>query len=115
MRHKKRWRKFGRERDQRNALRKSLAASFFIHGTIKTTEAKARETRPVVERIITQGKNLTLARRRRLLAALGAPVTAKIITYATLHKNRHGGYTRIIKIGPRKSDSARMAILELVK
>ena len=94
---------------------KSLAVAFFRHGKINTTEAKAKELRPYVERIITKGKRSTIE-TRRLLGKTFSPITVKQI-FGTSEQfvARPGGYTRIIKIGLRKGDAARMAILELVK
>lgn len=108
-------RKFGRERDQRRALFKSLASSFFISGRIKTTEAKAKELRPYVEKFITRAKNMTLANRRYFLRFFSTVVVNKIIVRGEEMRERHGGYTRVIKLGQRMRDSARMAIIEFVK
>ncbi len=115
MRHLKKGRKFGRRHGQRRALLKSLASSFFVHGRIETTEAKAKELRPFVEKHVTRGKNPTLASRRLLAASFSPAVAARVIERAAAMKDRKGGYTRIIKVGVRKSDSARMAIIEFVQ
>lgn len=115
MRKLKRRRKFGRERDQRRALLKSLASSFFMVGRIKTTEAKAKELRPYVEKFITRAKNPTLANRRYLLCFFSDNILKKIIAHAEEVRERPGGYARIIKLGQRQRDGARMAIIELVK
>ena len=115
MRHLNKGRKFSRERDQRKALMKSLVVSFFRYGKIKTTEAKAKELRPYVERVITRGKNPSLANRRLLGKTFSAGTIQKIFGTAEPFASRPGGYTRIIKTGMRKTDAARMAILELVK
>lgn len=114
MRHLKKGRKFGRETGQRRALLRGLAESFFMHGRIRTTEAKAKELRPFVEKYITRGKDPTLASRRMLIAAFSPAIAQRIIARADQVRDRKGGYTRIIKIGARKSDSAAMAIIELV-
>lgn len=115
MRHGNVNRKFGRERGQRAALLKSLARSLVIKGKIKTTEAKAKEIRPLVEKLITKAKEPTLANRRSLIVSLGAPVTAnKIIRMAGAYTERKGGYLRITKMGPRKGDAAKMAVIEFV-
>ena len=108
-------RKFGRVRNQRTALLRSLATAFFVKSKIKTTEAKAKELRPFVERCITKAKRPTLARRRMLREDFSEEVVAKIFARAREHMNRPGGYTRITKIGARTSDSARMAIIEMVE
>lgn len=115
MRHLKKGRKFGRERDQRRAMLKSLASSFFMFGKIKTTEAKAKELRPYVEKIITRAKSSTPANRRLLLVLFTNGVVKKLIADAEGVRSRSGGYTRIIKGGARKIDGAKMAIIELVK
>jgi len=115
MRKMRRGRKFGRERDQRRALLKSLASSFFISGRVKTTEAKAKELRPYVEKFITRAKNLTLANRRYFLRFFSENVLKKIIARGEEMRERPGGYTRVIKLGQRTRDGARMAIIELVK
>ena len=115
MRHGNVNRKFGRERGQRAALLKSLARSLVIKGKIKTTEAKAKEIRPFVEKLVTKAKAPTLANRRALIVSLGAPVTAnKIIRMAGAYAERKGGYLRITKTGPRKGDAAPMAVIEFV-
>ena len=93
---------------------KGLAGSFFMEGRIGTTEAKAKELRPFVEKYITRGKNPTLASRRFLIASFSPAVARHIIARANAMRDRKGGYTRIIKTGARKSDGAAMAIIELV-
>jgi large subunit ribosomal protein L17 len=114
MRHLKKGRKFGRETGQRTALIRGLARSFFEHGRIRTTEAKAKELRPFVEKCITRGKSPSLASRRMLIASFSPATARRIISRADTVRDRKGGYTRIIKTGPRKSDNARMAIIEMV-
>lgn len=114
MRHLATGRKFGRVRNQRKALLKSLATAFFTRKKMKTTEAKAKELRPFVEKCITRAKRPTLANQRLLLRHFSKPVVANILVEAQKHMNRAGGYTRITKIGPRLSDSARMAFIEMV-
>src|SRR5674476_131824 len=99
MRHGNHNRKFGRETDQRRALLRSLCRSLVIRGKIKTTEAKAKEIRPMVEKLLTKAKSATLANRRALIATLGDEKTAaKIIKSAGTYTDRTGGYTRIIKM-----------------
>lgn len=115
MRHLKKGRKFGRVTKQRRALMKSLASSFFMLGRIKTTEAKAKELRPFVEKHITRAKNPTVANRRLLARIFSKPVISHLVSHGETFRDRKGGYTRIIKLGQRKSDSAHMAILELVR
>jgi len=93
---------------------RSLASSFFVMGRIKTTEAKAKEVRPFVERCITRAKNPTVFNRRQLASFFARDVVKKIFEHGANYSARKGGYTRIIKVGPRMSDGARMAFLELV-
>ncbi len=116
MKHKKKGRKLGRKRNQRKALLKSLAASLILKEKIKTTEAKAKETRPFVEKLITKSKTNDLATIRYLAKYLPAKVLKKmVLEIGPRYQNRAGGYTRIIKAAPRKTDGAKMAIIELVK
>lgn len=115
MRHGNVNRKFGREKGQRAALLKSLARSLVLRGKMQTTLAKAKEIRPVVEKMVTRGMMGTLASRRLLIATLGDErVAGKLIKTATEYKGRPGGYLRITKMGPRKGDAAQMAIIEFV-
>lgn len=115
MRHGNHNRKFGRETDQRAALLKSLARSLVLKGSIKTTEARAKEIRPMVEKLVTRGKNATLADRRALVSLLGDITTAnKLIKTAEGYKERAGGYLRIVKMIQRKGDASPMALIEFV-
>jgi large subunit ribosomal protein L17 len=115
MRHHNKNRKFGRKKNQRTALLKSLARSLVLRGKIKTTEAKAKEIRPFVEKLVTRGKTVTLANRRLLVSALGDVTTAnKLIKTAEGYKERSGGYIRIVKMLPRKGDASPMALIEFV-
>lgn len=93
---------------------KSLASSFFVHGRIETTEAKAKSLRPLVEKLITRAKSPSLANRRYLSGIFIPAVVKKIFEIADREKARPGGYTRVTKLGARRSDSARMAIFELL-
>ena len=116
MRKRKRGRKFSRKKDQRKALLKGLASSLLLKEKIKTTEPKAKELRGFVEKFITRAKKGDLHSRRLLLKFLSPQVVRKLIgDIAPRYKERNGGYTRIIKIGLRKGDRAKMAIIELVK
>jgi len=94
---------------------KSLAVSFFAKGRITTTEAKAKELRPFVERLISFGKRPTIQNRRIIASRVSPLIQQKVIQLAEKMKDRNGGYTRIMKLGARKGDSARLAILELVE
>ncbi len=116
MRHLKKGRKFGRTSDQRKALLKILASQLVMRERIRTGEAKAKELAPMVEKMVTRAKDPTLDARRRLRRDLPQPAVAKLMgTIAPRFSSRPGGYTRITKLGPRKSDSARMAIIEFVQ
>lgn len=115
MKHHRKTRKLGLERNQRNALLKSLARALVLRGHIKTTEAKAKEIRGMVEKMVTKGKDATLANRRMLISALGsAEVAQKLIKTSEGYKERAGGYLRVVKMGPRKGDAAPMATIEFV-
>jgi large subunit ribosomal protein L17 len=115
MRHGNVNRKFGRESGQRKALLRSLARSLVLRGKITTTVAKAKEIRPLVEKMVTRGRAATLADRRLLITALGDVKTAnKLIATAKNYDGRTGGYLRIVKMGPRKGDAAQMALIEFV-
>jgi large subunit ribosomal protein L17 len=115
MRHHNANRKLGRETGQRGALLKSLARSLVIRGTMVTTEARAKEVRPMVEKLVTRGKNPTLANHRLIVSALGdEPAAKKLIKKAEDYKERAGGYLRIVKMGPRKGDAAAMVMIEFV-
>lgn len=117
MRKFKKGRKLSRKRDQRRALLKSLASALILHGKITTTEAKAKEVRPFVERTISHAKKSDALQARRLLAKYYTNrIATKLMSdVAPRYKERNGGYTRIVKIPPRRRDAARMAIIELVK
>lgn len=115
MRHLKKGRTLGRSATQRRALMKSLASSFFVLGKIKTTQAKAKEVRPHIEKWITRGKNPTVANRRILAITFSNDIIKKIVDRGVEFANRPGGYTRITKLVRRPGDGAQMAIIELVK
>ena len=108
MNHHKTTRKFGRVKKVRDALIKSLALSLVIHGKIKTTDAKARELRPFVEKLITTGKLGTITAQRSLVSKIGTIGNKKIIKdLSPKYKDRSGGYTRITKLPQRMSDGSR--------
>ncbi|MDP2641751.1 MAG: 50S ribosomal protein L17 [bacterium] len=116
MRHHNANRKFGRKRNQRVALLRSLAESLVLKGKIKTTEAKAKELRPYAEKLVTLGKKQTLASRRTLESRIGMRAAKKIAgELSPVYKERAGGYTRITKMMPRKTDGSPMAVIEFVK
>ncbi len=116
MRHQKAGRKLGRDSAHRKALYSNLAGALIEHGRIKTTEAKAKEVRPIAEKMITLGKRGDLHAHRQAVAFL----RSKDVAYKLFHEvaprfaERPGGYTRVVKLGPRAGDAAPMAYLELV-
>lgn len=109
-------RKLGRNSGARKALFRSILSSFFKHERIETTEAKAKETRSLAEKLITLAKRGDLAARRQAIADIGDEEAVKKLfdEIAAKYTSRNGGYTRILKLGVRKGDAAPMAILELV-
>lgn len=116
MRHNNQNRKFGRETGPRRALLKSLAVVLIARGRIKTTEAKAKALRPVVEKLVTRARAAKLADQRLLVARLGATKAMQKLTreIAPRYLTRPGGYTRISKLPRRGSDGSPMAIIEFV-
>lgn len=117
MKHHNSIRTLGRPRDQRKALLSSLAEALVLHGKILTTEARAKELRPYIERLVTRGKKGTLAARRDIIAILdGREVIAKKLVeeIAPRYKERPGGYTRITKVVKRSSDGRKSAVIEWV-
>ncbi len=117
MRHRSGHRKLGRETAHRLALLRNLSATLIYHGHLSTTLAKAKEVRPFVERLVTLGRRSDLAARRRALRILPRrQVVAHLFReVAPRFENRPGGYTRILKLGPRKGDGAPMARIEFVE
>ncbi len=116
MRKRKVGRKFSRKSDPRRALIRSLLNSFFDKEKIKTTEAKAKEISRISEKFITKSRNNNLAATRFFARYFEEDMVRKLVKeIGPRYKNRKGGYTRVIKLGQRKSDGARMAIIELVK
>lgn len=109
-------RKLNLPTDQRMALLRNLVTSLLENGKIETTETRAKETRSLAEKMITLGKTNTLHSRRQALAFITKEdvVTKLFAEIAPKYAERNGGYTRIIKIGPRRGDAAPMAIVELV-
>ena len=116
MRHRRAGKKLGRDSAHRKALYSNLAGALIEHGRIQTTEAKAKAVKPFAEKMITLGKRGDLHARRQALAALRSNnvVHQLFADVAPRFADRPGGYTRIVKIGPRQGDAARMAYLELV-
>lgn len=116
MRHHVSNRKFGRETDVRAAFIRSLACSLIRDEKIKTTEARAKELRPFIERLVTKGREGTLASRRIVLSRLGVEEEAKKLCedISPRYKDRSGGYTRITKLPVRSGDASKMAVIEFV-
>lgn len=116
MRHHSNVRKFGREKNQRHALMRSLARNLIRDMKIKTTTAKAKELRPYVEKLVTRAKTNTVASRRILTTKIqGAPEVKKLVdTIAPKYAERKGGYIRIIKLPSRELDGSPMSVIEFV-
>ena len=124
------YRKLGRKSAQRNALLRDLTTDVIVYGRIETTETRAKEVRKFVDQMITLGKKGDLASRRRAAAFLHNEIASatvegdqvvveRVLTrlfgeYAERYADRQGGYTRVLKTGPRRGDGAPMAIIELV-
>ena len=116
MRHQRAGKKLGRDSAHRKALYANLAGALIEHGRIKTTEAKAKAVKPLAEQMITLGKRGDLHARRLALAELRSQdvVHQLFADVAPRFADRPGGYTRIVKLGPRYGDAAEMVYLELV-
>lgn len=115
MRHHNANRKFGRETNQRKGLMKALAVSLIQNEKIKTTEAKAKELRPFVEKLITKAKDGDIAHRRLVVARVGEMTAKKLFEkIAPKYKERNGGYTRIMKMPRRTGDGSKISIIEFV-
>ena len=116
MRHARSGKKLGRDSAHRKALYSNLASALITHGRIETTEAKAKAVRPFAEKMITLGKRGDLHARRLAMAELRSnDVVHKLFSdVAPRFAERNGGYTRVVKLGPRQGDAASMAYLELV-
>jgi large subunit ribosomal protein L17 len=116
MRHARTGKKLGRDSSHRRALYANLACSLIEHGRIRTTEAKAKAVKPYAEKMITLGRRGDLHARRQVLSELRSQevVHQLFADVAPRMADRPGGYTRIVKIGPRQGDAADMVYLELV-
>ena len=116
MRHQRAGKKLGRDSAHRKALYSNLAGALIEHGRIKTTVTKAKAVKPIAEQMITLGRRGDLHARRQATAFLRSrDVVHKLFAeVAPLFKDRPGGYTRIVKLGPRPGDAAEMVYLELV-
>lgn len=117
MRHRKAGRRLGMALDRRKALLRSLATSMLLHESITTTEARAKELRRFVERLVTVSKRNTVHARRLAMQRIpNRLIVEKLFeVYGPRYQDRPGGYTRIIKLGPRKGDAAPMARIEFVQ
>jgi large subunit ribosomal protein L17 len=121
MKHRKTGRQFGRNRAQRKALQRTMLGSLVMHERMQTTEAKAKELKSAIDRMITRAKRAQITKNPRLEIVRklegDMPLVAIKKLSATLMKRfdkRSSGYTRVIKMSPRKSDGARMAMIEFV-
>ena len=116
MRHLKRTAKLGRQFEHRNAMLANLVCSLITHRRVVTTLAKAKAARSVAEKLVTLGKRGTLHHRRLAAARLHQEDATRVLfnELAPVFKERRGGYTRIVKLGPRLGDAAQLAILEWV-
>lgn len=109
-------RKLGRTSDSRKAMMRAMVTYLLDNGQIKTTLTRAKEVAPIAEKMITLAKNDTLASYRQALAFITKEDVANKLfkELAPKYADRNGGYTRIVKIGPRRGDAAEMAIIQLV-
>lgn len=115
MLHGNKKKQFGRERNQRNALIKTLVVSLIKNEKVTTTEVKAKALKPVVEKLITKGKAGDLSARRLIARNVGMTSADKILkVLSPKYKDRNGGYLRVIKVKARVSDGAKMAQIEFV-
>jgi large subunit ribosomal protein L17 len=116
MRHQRSGKKLGRDSAHRKALYANLTAALIEHGRIRTTETKAKAVRPAAEKMITLGRDGSIHARRQALAFLRSQEIVHLLfsEVAPRFRDRPGGYTRVVKLGPRQGDAAPMAYLELV-
>jgi large subunit ribosomal protein L17 len=117
MRHQKTRNKLSRDAAHRKALLMNLSKQLIEHGRIQTTQAKAKAVRPEIEKLITLAKRGDLHARRQALSTLAQDkfvVHKLFVDVAPRYAQRPGGYTRILKLGPRRSDSTEMVLIELV-
>ena len=117
MRHAKTHRKFNRRSDHRRAMLANLAAALIKHEQIVTTLYKAKDLRPIVEKLVTLGKRGELHARRQAIAQLRDPLLVKKLfdVLGPRYKDRPGGYTRVLKAGFRYGDNAPLAVIEFVE
>lgn len=117
MRHRKKGRQLSRSPSHKKATLRNLATNLFRHERIRTTKAKAKELRPYAEKLITlAGEDTVQARRKAARKIADREILGKLFDeIGPRFADRPGGYTRILKLGPRRSDSAEMALIELVE
>lgn len=116
MRHRVKGKKLDRKKGPREAMLKNLASSIIIYEKVKTTEAKAKAVKPLLEKIITASLKGDLTSRRKLISLLPQPLAVKkaMEVLAARYKDKRGGYSRIIRLGNRIGDNANMVQIELV-
>jgi len=116
MRHRKKGKILDRKKEAREAVLKNLASSILIYEKVKTTQAKAKAVKPLVEKLISVSRAGNLTARRKLIKALPQPMAVKkaMEVLGARYKERAGGYTRIVKIGKRRGDGADIVQIELV-
>lgn len=117
MRHHDNIRRFGRTKNGRIALMKGLVLAMIAHGRIETTEAKAKELRPMIEKMITLANKGTISSHRLLVSRIynqKAPASKIIKEIAPKYKGQNGGYTRITKLPARLGDASKMAVIEFI-
>lgn len=116
MRHQKAGRKFGRNSAQRRAMLRQLSISMILHERVTTTEAKAKEMRPIVEKLVTIARQDTPAHRKLIMSKIDHDLaTAKLFeVIAPRFETTPGGYTRIARLGTRRGDAAPLALIEFV-
>lgn len=116
MRHRNTTKTLGRKKEPREMMFRNLVSSVLIYEKVKTTEAKAKAVKPLVEKVITIAKGNNLVSRRKLIEMLPQKMAIKkaMEVLGERYKSKNGGYTRIIKLNPRQGDGAKVAIIELV-
>jgi large subunit ribosomal protein L17 len=115
MQHLRKGRKFSRTRNQRKSLFRTLAFQLIMQERIATSEAKAKEIAPEIEKMITRAKRGGISNHRILRSRLPAAAASKLMNVlGPRFRDRKGGFTRIMKLGPRKSDSSSRALIELI-
>ena len=117
MRHRKAGRKFGRNTNQRKALFRGLAAALILNERITTTEAKAKNIRPMVEKLVSIARDDTDHHRRLVRSRVGSEAATRKLfeVIGPRFEDQSGGYTRIYKMGQRRGDAANMALIEFVE